>query len=531
MSFWSRLFRRQSAPPAPPGRRPWRNLVRSFAGAVADRLTADWTTSVTGVNDELERGLRKLRERARAIVRDTPTGARIAQLHALHVAGPDGVALEVDLRSTRGRPRTSTNDAIEWAWWEWSRRGNCTTDRVLSLTDVQRLAAMALVGDGEFLALHVVANREYRVRVLDPDQLDLTFNGVATETGNRVVMGVELSASGSVVAYHIWDGHPSSKTRGRRRRYDAQDVVHWFVADRPGQLRGIPRLTPSLLAARHLDAYVTAAVVAARAGAAKVTYLVQDEDSGGEPLGPDGVELALTEEVEPGTRALLPPGVRPEAVDPTYPHGEFASFEKALTRRIAVGAGLSYASVSGDLESVNYSSIRAGLLDERDHWRALQRGLIDAVLDPIFRRWLAVAYAANRLAGAGALDLAAVVRATTWRARGWSWVDPLKDVQALEAEIRLGLNTRTAAAAERGREFTTMLQQLATEMGDAEELGVPIAGSTPAALAPRSDDKENDDGQDDGAGTAGGDTSPDDDAVRAGPGPTPARVRRLRRAV
>lgn len=320
-------------------------------------------------------------------------------------------------------------------------------------------------------------------------------------------MGVEVTRDGRPVAYHIWDGHPQGKHKGQRRRYTAQDVLHWFIPRRPGQVRGVPVLASTLLPARHLEEFIEAAVVAARVGAAKSVYYTQDSDAPGLATGSDGTELALKEELEPGMARLLPPGVTPVPVDPDYPSGDFGPFESAITRRIAMGAGLAYTSVSGDLEAVNYSSIRAGLLDERDHWRALQQSLIDGVCVPVFRRWLATEYARGALRLPSA-DLAAVERAATWRPRGWAWVDPLKDVEALKQEIALGIQSRTEAAAERGREFADVVAVLAQEQADAAAAGVPVNGMLPETMTGGMDDDDEEaddsDAADDAADDAAG---------------------------
>ena len=43
------------------------------------------------------------------------------------------------------------------------------------------------------------------------------------------------------------------------------------------------------------------------------------------------------------------------------------------------------------------------------------------------------------------------------------WVDPLKDIKSIEYEIKLGLNSRTRAAAGKGRNFEDIIDEQINE--------------------------------------------------------------------
>jgi capsid protein len=62
---------------------------------------------------------------------------------------------------------------------------------------------------------------------------------------------------------------------------------------------------------------------------------------------------------------------------PNYPTGEFLPFHKAMLRSMAAGMGVLYNNLASDLEGVNFSSIRQGTLDEREHWKELQQWLVN----------------------------------------------------------------------------------------------------------------------------------------------------------
>ena len=74
---------------------------------------------------------------------------------------------------------------------------------------------------------------------------------------------------------------------------------------------------------------------------------------------------------------------------------------------------------------MNYSSIRAGLMDEREFYKATQRWFLETVVQPIFDGWLET----NILNGTINLPASKLGKfnAPDWKPRRWGWVDPEKD--------------------------------------------------------------------------------------------------------
>jgi capsid protein len=78
--------------------------------------------------------------------------------------------------------------------------------------------------------------------------------------------------------------------------------------------------------------------------------------------------------MEPGSLIPLPPGADIQFSDPADP-GDYSAYVKNHIRAIASGLGLPYEIVSGDLEGVTYSSIRAGLVEFRRRMEQLQHNV------------------------------------------------------------------------------------------------------------------------------------------------------------
>ena len=71
--------------------------------------------------------------------------------------------------------------------------------------------------------------------------------------------------------------------------------------------------------------------------------------------------------------------------------------------------------------------------------------------------------------------------AATWQPRRWVGIDPLKEANANEVNLRLGLTSRRRLILERGEDPDEIAAELALEPP------VPAAANTPAPLDPSSD--------------------------------------------
>lgn len=450
---------------------------RAYAGAHASRLTEDWIAGVLSADQAIKRDLRKLRDRSRALVRDFSYASRFVQACAENIAGPHGVTLQVRVANADGAFKRTLNDEVEEKWDEWCEAENCTVDGRLSFCDVEHLLCETLPQDGAFLVRMVAgySGNKFRfaLQILDPDQLDHELIVARGDRQNEIRHGVEVDRWGRPVAYHVWTQHPTDYGRGVRvrERLSADEIIHGYVMRRAGQTHGVPWFAPVLLDERMLQGFQEAAVTSARVGASKSFFLTVDPDKA--DTAPSGLESSVSMEVEPGTGQILPPGYGVADYDPTYPNNEFDPFTKAILGSIATGLRVSHMTLTGDLRSANYSSMRAGLLPERDAWRLLAGWFTRTFHRRVYLRWVETAVLA------GALDvppreLERVLRGARWQPRGFPWVDPQKDIAARLMEVAAGTNTLTQICAENGRDFEEVIAARQREMRLAAEAGVPI---------------------------------------------------------
>lgn len=472
-------FRRSKPTPIPARRQS----VRYYTAGTTSRLTSSWTTDAASIDDVTKRDLKVLRARSREQYRNNDYASRFAQLMRSNIVGPAGVVIQATIQNAPtfgGGLDVRVNDAIEAAWAKWGRAANCDRAGRLSWVQMQHVALNTIVQDGEFVAvIDRSAPNPYRfaLRVIDPVRLDVDLSH-EMRGGNRIRFGVELDDYDRPVAYWFRTAANDPEAvvlygKGYER-VPARDVLHLFVPEYVGQKRGFPLLATALMRLQMLGGYEDAAITAARVGAAKMGFFTSPAGDGytGSDLDTDG---AVITDAQPGTFEQLPVGTTFQSFNPDYPHAQFDAFVKSCLRGISAGLGVSYAAISNDLEGVNYSSIRAGVLEDREAWKALQTWFVDGFARPIYEAWVAAVVTRQvPVLDGGTLRLTDVERyqAASYQPRRWAWVDPQKDTEANILAINAGLKSRGEVIREQGRDPDDVWRELAAERDRLAELGI-----------------------------------------------------------
>jgi lambda family phage portal protein len=474
---------------------------RGFSGASSSRLYSDW--AVGGFSPDFEgRGVRQLlRWRARQLVNDNAYAHGFIDELANNVVGPRGIVLQAEITTVVDELHSGTNDKIEAAWEDWGLPENASADGHDSWIDLQKLAIATIAVDGEcFLRKrrYYDNNHAYALQFIDADQVDDGYTVLPSIGQNEIRSGVEIDANGRPVAYHIWTRHLSDSGQRIRQRVSADEIIHLFVRYRGAQTRGITWFAPVLTSVKMYDGLTEAELVASRASAAKMGFIVtKDPMHAASSINPDDdPEQDRLMEAAAGTLEELPPGQEIQTFDPQHPNAVFKDFTQVILRGVARGLGISYTALTGDLTGVNYSSIRAGMLAERDNWRSIQIWLYTQLHRRVYKEWVKMAL----LTGALSVDtrLASDYSKVSWKPRGWAWVDPLKDVQATILAIHNGLDSRTDALDEEGKNIEDVFENLAEEIKLAKKFGIEVdpAGSVTAPTKVEGDGEPQDGNQD-----------------------------------
>lgn len=495
---------------------------RMYAAARNSRLTSGWATTSSSSDSELYSSLAALRSRSRALVRDAAYAKRARVVIQNNVVG-SGIGMQAQVMTTRGKLATRVNEGIERAWRDWSRATSCHTGGALHFADFER-ACMGQV----FEAGEVFIRKHYRpfgdgvvplaLELIEAERVADDLSGTPPQgAGANYRMGVEVDQFGRALAYWIRERHPNELRvmlgeSDRVVRVPADQIIHLRIVDRWPQTRGEPWLHAVARKLNDMDGYTEAEIVAARGAASYMGFIKTDDPEG-----------AIGEKQSDGTEQLeLSPGLIPKlgngedfiGYSPNRPNSALDPFLRYMLREVASGTSISYESLSRDYSQSNYSSSRLSLLDDRDVWRSLQQWFIRSFREPLHREWLQQAVLVGAIPEITAESFALApdkFRAVLFKPRGWSWVDPTKEVEAYKEAVRAGFTTtsRVIAATADGLDIEDVIAERKRELDLFEAAGIDVDTTVqepqPAAQQtqpmPKADPMM-DDEEDDGAAPA-----------------------------
>jgi lambda family phage portal protein len=433
--------------------------ARSYDAAKVGRRTSGWTANGGSANAELGEGLSRIRNRSRDTIRNNGYAKRAVGVYGSNVVGY-GISIV---------PASKTEQTN---WTAWSNSLDCDADGTSNLAGLIKLAVTERFGAGE-----VLIRRRWRkasdgyavplqIQVLEADHLDESKIGPQAN-GNYCILGKEYDLLGTCVAYWIFPEHPGEMTGWRSgslvsRRVPASEIIHYFRRDRPSAVRGVSELAVSLMRYRDLADWHDAELVRKKMEACVMAIITSDKPD--KALG-----LASSNGVEKMRPGLIARIGNSEQVTFNSPQasgagGEFTRFE---LHALAVGSGITYAQLTGDMSQANFASNRMGLIEfraliEQEQWLHL----VPQVLQPI-RKWYREA---ATLAGVQLGDQAA--DAYTMPAK--PQVDPLKDTMTAKESIRGGGMTLSEWLREKGTTLDAYIAERKSELDKLRAAGLVL---------------------------------------------------------
>ncbi|MEL7166688.1 MAG: phage portal protein [Pseudomonadota bacterium] len=451
-------------------------IKRSYRAARPDRLASGFSFFGMPTRAEVRREIRGLVQHSRHAAHNFDFARAYEMLFRRHVIGPHGIRLQMDVRDPGGQKDKVACSTIETAWTAWGKFGVPTRCGNLSWHGAQCQIATGIAREGgAFVRFHEGRGRGpfgFQVEPVLFDRLDLDLT-TPLPGGAYIEAGIEFDADDRIRAYHIWNKPHSEAHRGtqqKRERVPASKMIYVVIPEEIGQILGVPRSSTALRLMNMSESYQESAMAAANYGAANMVFFEQQDQAG--QLSGESVTDVPIEEIEAGTMAMLPPGVKAVPNTPHYPDAAVEPFMRHMGTSQAAGLGVAYETLTADLSRANFSSLRAGKGEERDEWRMVQRAVFESLHDRIFSRWLPMAILSGRVR----LPIAKLDKflAATWRPRGWQSVNPKDDATANANDLASGNKSLTEIVAERGRSLEDVLDERAAEIAAFKERGLPL---------------------------------------------------------
>ncbi len=508
MNLWPPSWRWSKPVAAAPA--PQRSIrMDAYEATSTKPRVVDWDQTAYGPNAALAQG-HVSRARTQDAVRNNPWIRRAVKLLVSHLIG-----CGIQPRPKLADPAQRT--AILTLWDDWI--ADADADGVLGFYALQALLTRARLESGEVFVR--LAWRKpsaglavpLQLQLIEADLLPLGYN----QDSPNIRQGIERDAAGQRLAYHFYRDHPGERlfapAPSNTVRVPAAEILHHYLPDRPGQLRGVPDGLSTLYRARNLDHYESAELTRKK-NKARFSGAIWREQPEDNPLTdapanpvlndlqsqlaaveasadyvanqPDALAAAaaLREQIvaeqekktfvdiEDGYMLQLAQNERVELFGGDTGNQGLVDFLRSQLRGIAAGWGVPYELLVGDYADTNDRIMRVILNVFYRELEAQQDHLATQILQPIYRHWLTTAVLSNTLALPGYFADPRPFQRCEWRAHAWSYVNPLQEAQTKVLKIKHGLTSRAAAVAEDGWDVEDVDRDQAADRDREQRLGL-----------------------------------------------------------
>ena len=331
-------------------------------------------------------------------------------------------------------------------------------------------ARVAKAQDGEAFILLRTNPRADRPVTLDLQSIEaeqVTHGHLSTWQDDEID-GMTVDAFGNPSVYFVLRNHPGDNLTADDQkpvRVHPSAICHWFRIDRPGQLRGVPEITPALPLFAQLRRFTLATLTAAETAADLAAIIYTDLAADETPTEP-----FTTVDIERGAMLTLPDGRKIEQLRAEHPSTTYDVFKREILAEIGRALNMPRAIVLADASNYNFAS---GRLDRQAFDRTTEndaRNCERQVLRKIWAAWIAEAELIPGYLPA-AWDASSRPR---WLWRQLGHVDRKKEADGAAAELANNTTTLAEECARNGWDWEDVLRQRAAELSRLRELGLQV---------------------------------------------------------
>lgn len=483
-------------------------LAGGYSGASKrSQALRNWSTRAADAVSDINPDLDTLRARARDLARNSPIGAGIRLNMVTHAIGTglsfqsriDAAALGISEAEAQ-----AWQDNTERRWRLFAESRDCDAAREQNFYALQAEAEYAIIDSGDVGVLMPSVSRpgwpfEFAIQLIEADRIC----NPEGKTLSRTDEGVTRDAYGAPVTYHVALHHPGARGSVKREwmpiaAFDdtgAPNFLLIFERTRPGQVRGVPLLAPVIEAVKQISRYGEAELQAAVVNAVFAVFMEMDADAFGQLFDDESAEAYFRRAsswnggIEPGGLenggkvVNLMPGEKPVTVTPGRPNPVFDAFFNSVAAQIGMAVGLPREVLLMAFTS-SYSASKGALLEAYRTFMGRRDRVATRFCQPIFERWLDFEVAAGRILAPGYFAdpmLKKAWRGSAWVGDGPGSLDPLKEANAAEKRIAIGISTRAAESVlHDGGDWDLKHRQLAREAQMRRAAGLDDAAPTPS---------------------------------------------------
>jgi len=430
--------------------------IREYEAASKSRRTEGWHTNNSSATVEVGNSIHLLRKRSRQLVRDNPYAKRAIDVIKNHVVG-DGIT---------ATPKKESKKHVQ-LWQDWALTPMIDFYGKHNIYGLQELIMRAVAESGE-----VIVRKRYNKKLPVPFQLQvLESDFIDDENHNNGLWfgsenehyGMKFDNDGRVLGYWLWETHPGDNNFTARSNYfPANEVIHIYEELRPGQTRGVPMGVSAMNRLKILDGYEDAQLERMQAAACFVAF-VTNGSAPSATIAQKSAGALANERMTPGLIQYLEPNEQITFGNP--PVSEDGDFKKQNLQAIAIGYGITYEALTGDLSNVNFSSGRMGWMEMARNIKSIQwNTLIPRFLDVVWKEFDLMAQIKYGLQPVG----------VQWTVPRRVMIDPVKEIKAMIDEVRAGFKSWEEAVRENGLDPDKVKEELRKNQEEFKKLGIII---------------------------------------------------------
>lgn len=443
-------------------------LAGGYSGARIDRAALSrWQPHGGSATTDIIRDLPMLRARSRDQMRNAPVALGALNTSVNHVVGTGLTytpAIDAKFLRLDEVQAEQWQDGTKRRFAAWATSLDCDIARRLNFYGLQELAFRSMLESGDTFVLtpriaRAGASARLALQLIEADRI---CNPNRTADSATLIDGVEIDAgTGEAIAYQVARNHPGDyltagnqwdRIAARGSSTGRRNVLHLFKPLRPGQIRGVPWISPILEPLKQLNRWTDAELNAAVISGMFATFIKMDPDAF-DSLFDDDAKGAIVNkssswsgEMESGKAINLLPGESIESSTPGRPNPAFDPFWTAMVRQIGMALEMPFEVLTMHFQS-SYSAARAALLMAWKGFRSRRDMLATYLCQPVFELWLADEVAEGRINAPG-FFVSDITRAAwcaaIWTGDGPGSIDPAKEVDAAQKRVDLGISTKQA---------------------------------------------------------------------------------------
>lgn len=403
---------------------------RKYEGATKGRHFSDWFSPEKSVNQEVMQDLAVLRDRSRDLARNNSYMINAVRTLRHSVVGTGILPTPI---MSKGITKNHVK-VLKEAWQLWAEKTACDYDNMNTFNGLQSLIIKTVAESGECLIRKVRGSSSevlpLRLQLIEGDYLDCNHDSLTWDAdGTRTSYGIKFNREGKRVGYWLYKGHPSEY--GTESEFvKAENIIHIYEIERPGQQRGVPFSCGVMVRIKDLDQYELSERVRAKVAASFSVFITNPDPTDGDPRTDDSEYDQMP--ISPGMITTLQPGQQIQTAQPPTVQG-YNEFVRNNVRAVSAGLGVSYESISNDYTNVNFSSGRMGWIAMNMYVEHLQWTLMVPRLCDVIYDWF---IEACQLKGVIPFTVKVVAK---WTPPRRAMIDPYKEIQGLKEGIRAGL--------------------------------------------------------------------------------------------